>query len=454
MTLIMVRFIHGLRGLRRKLAPPNSRREYWARRVYVPLVQRTRQISSTLSTTPAIRSHIPQSVQPAPTVTPPPVPQIVWLGGTVMDIPAATETRPAPIQRIVILKLDHIGDFVVGMRAMRVLREGFPKAHITLVCASWSVDWAHQSGFFDQIIPFDFFPALSREWVHSGNRVKQLQDAVVAAIPDSYDLAVDLRYGTDTTPCLYRIRSRYRAGFPAPAEPGLPYLDLVVPHPQGITDGELHSRSLQAELRLQMLAATVVAAFGERAPHPLRERLIRTSRATSAKAFALLSIGAGSPIRLWPLEHYAEVGRALIERYDFDLVILGGRAEQQSAEQLATMLPEARVRLVIDQPIAQLPQFIAQAALCISNDTGISHLAAALDVPTVVVLSGQDRMEVWRPAGIDAVAIGGWTPCQPCGLKTPEQCPWGVPCLYAVTPDHVLEASERLLARDSINISA
>jgi ADP-heptose:LPS heptosyltransferase len=425
----MARFITRLRGLRRKLAPPASRRERWARKLYLPLVQFTRG---------GLKSAV---------AVPPPVAELVWLGGTVMEVPAA-DTLPAPIRRLAVLKLDHIGDFILGMRAMRMLREGFPDAHITLVCASWAEDWARRSGLVDSIVPFDFFPALTREWDRSPERIKQLQDAVAASLPDSYDLAVDLRYGEDTTPVLYRIRTRYRAGFPAPIEPGLPHLDLIVPYSQAIGTGELKARSLQAELRLQMLAATVVAAFGAPQPHPIRACLTDTSPPLgSARQFALLSIGAGTAIRNWPVERYAEVGRALIERHDFDIVILGGRAEQQNAERLSALLPEGRVQLVIGRSLGELPQFVAGASLCVSNDTGMSHLSAALDVPTVVVLSGQDRMEVWRPAGVNAVAIGGWTPCQPCGLAEPGECRWGVPCLNVVTPAHVLEASERLLSR-------
>ncbi|MGF6645849.1 ADP-heptose:LPS heptosyltransferase [Paraburkholderia sp. GAS82] len=425
----MARFITRLGGLRRELAPPASRRERWARKLYVPLV------------------HFVRGRAQAAVDVPSPVPQLVWLGGTVMDVPVA-DTRPAPIRRLAVLKLDHIGDFILGMRAMRMLREGFPDAHITLVCASWAVDWARQSGLVDSIVPFDFFPALTREWDRSPERIRQLQDAVAASLQDTYDLAVDLRYGDDTTPVLYRIQARYRAGFPAPIEPGLPHLDLIVPYPQAIANGELRARSLQAELRLQMLAATVVAAFGAPQPHPIRACLTDSSpRPASARPFALLSIGAGTAIRSWPVEHYAEVGRALIDRHDFDIVILGGLAERQNAERLAALLPEARVQLAIGRSLAELPQLVSGASLCVSNDTGMSHLSAALDVPTVVVLSGQDRMEVWRPAGINAVAIGGWTPCQPCGLKEPGDCRWGVPCLHAVTVAHVLEACERLLGR-------
>jgi ADP-heptose:LPS heptosyltransferase len=444
----MRRMLNNLRSLRRQLAPPASRRERWMRAFYIPLgklsLQKIQRRPTSEQTEIPDRWLAGGSRSNAPI---PPVPALVWLGGAAVDIPGLA-TRPAPIARVVVLKLDHIGDFILGMRAMRMLREGFPDAHITLVCASWSVDWAHQLQLFDRVVPFDFFPALTRDWTQTAERIKQLQDAVAAVLyPERYDLAVDLRYGEDTTPCLYRIRARYRAGFPAPVDPDLPHLDLIVPYSQGIGNGELKARSLQSELRLQMLAATVVAAFGIPRPHPIRACVTASHQASSQRPFAVLSIGAGTPIRMWPIERYAEVGRALVERYDFDIVILGGKAEQESAEHLVRLLPVGRTRLAIDRPLVELPQFMTAAALCVSNDTGMSHLAAALDVPTVVVLSGQDHMEVWRPSGTNAMAIGGWTSCQPCGLREARDCPWGVPCLRIVTSAHVLKACDQLLVR-------
>jgi ADP-heptose:LPS heptosyltransferase len=446
----MSRIINDLRRLRRTLAPPASRRERWARAFYVPLAQlaprkpRARQAHRQTEVLECRQTDV--SMSTAPTA---PVPELVWLGGAAVDIPGLA-TRPAPIARILILKLDHIGDFILGMRAMRMLREGFPDAHITLVCASWSVEWAHRLQLFDRVVAFDFFPALTREWIYSPERVEQLQNAVADLLrSDSYDLAVDLRYGEDTTPCLYRIRARYRAGFPAPIDPDLPHLDLIVPYSQRIGSGDLKARSLHAELRLQMLAATVVAAFGVPRPHPIRACLTASHQAAAQHPFAVLSIGAGTSIRMWPNERYAEVGRALIERYHFDIVILAGKAEQESAEHLAGLLPVGRTSLVINRPLAELPPLMAAASLCVSNDTGMSHLTAALDVPTVVVLSGQDLMEVWRPSGTNAVAIGGWTACQPCGLREARDCPWGVPCLRIVTSAHGLKACDQLLARVS-----
>ena len=62
------------------------------------------------------------------------------------------------IKRIVILKLDHRGDFLLATEAFQILRETYRAAHITLVCGAWNVAGAESSGFFDKVVAFDFFP--------------------------------------------------------------------------------------------------------------------------------------------------------------------------------------------------------------------------------------------------------------------------------------------------------
>jgi ADP-heptose:LPS heptosyltransferase len=257
-----------------------------------------------------------------------------------------------------------------------------------------------------------------------------------------------LRHDADTRPCLYRIDAAYRAGFHAPAQAGLPFLDLAVPLMEGIQPQSDPTKPLQAELRLQVLASAVVAALAPPNQHPVAA-LLTTHSNPRSRAFAILAIGAGDPIRCWPIERYGEVGRELIARYNLDVVVLGGPSDQADADWLAALLPQERVRTVVGAPLAGLPSLVAEAALCVCNGSGISHLAAALGVPTVCVLSGASRMDVWHPAGARVVSMGGMTACQPCSLKHPADCPWEVACLLVISTTHVLDACEQLLATQS-----
>jgi ADP-heptose:LPS heptosyltransferase len=415
--------VRALRRLRRRLAPPGSLRERLLRLLYVPalgLVPRRWQL----------RLRRGRTMQP----------EVVFLE----DL-GVRDLRRRPIRDILVFKVDHIGDLIVGLPALRDLRDGFPEARITLVCASWNRAWAERLGWFDRIVPFDFFSPLNRDWAGTAKGLRALYDSVAALPLGACDLALDLRHDPDTRPCLYRIDAAFRAGFQAPAEPGLPCLDLAVPITEGVALGEDLVRSLHAQLRLQMLVAAVVAAFAPPRPHPARA-LLPPGGGPAARPFAVLAIGAGDPIRCWPIARYAEVGRALAARRGLDIVVLGGAAEREDAARLAAALPEARVRTVTGMPLAEVPALLAGAALCVCNGSGMSHLAASLDVPTVAILGGTTRMEVWHPAGANALSVGGRTPCQPCGLRQARDCPWDVACLTAVTVAHVLGACERLLA--------
>ena len=65
---------------------------------------------------------------------------------------------PRGVDRIILVKLDHRGDFMMAKDAFKMFRDGFKKAEITLVCGSWNVAEAKGSGLFDRVMPFDFFP--------------------------------------------------------------------------------------------------------------------------------------------------------------------------------------------------------------------------------------------------------------------------------------------------------
>src|SRR5438876_8889458 len=76
-----------------------------------------------------------------------------------------TPSPPASARRrLLVLKLDHLGDFIIAMPAMQALRDHFPNDEITLVCGSWNRSLAESTGLFDAIVVYDFFPPSSSRW--------------------------------------------------------------------------------------------------------------------------------------------------------------------------------------------------------------------------------------------------------------------------------------------------
>ncbi len=126
--------------------------------------------------------------------------------------------------RILILKLDHLGDFIMGVPALEKARATFRDSHITLVVGSWNLDIARRMNFADRVLAFDVFPTNSSEEevdVHGKAAIFQ------ALITEDYDLAIDLRTDTDTRFLLKLVKAGLRAGVGTRAQFG--FLDIALP---------------------------------------------------------------------------------------------------------------------------------------------------------------------------------------------------------------------------------
>jgi heptosyltransferase III len=336
-------------------------------------------------------------------------------------------TRP----RILVLKLDHIGDLVLAQPALRRLQEAFPDASFTLACGPWNVALAEVSGGFDRIVAFNVFDA---------NRRIDPHDAVIrfAALNlGRYDLAIDLRHEPDTRSLLMAVDATWRAGFQAPAHAGGGHLDVVVPDSQDALRAA-GAKPLHAEVRLEVLVAAVTASFGRRIAVP--------EPAPLTPPYAVLAPGAGAPIKRWPLERLSVLAAGLIAEHDLDIAIVGGEADIADGARLAAELPTERVRDLTGMlPLPALPALLRGARLFVGYDSGPTHLAAALGVPTVCVFAGVSDAAVWHPVGPAVTVIAGSAGCSPCRLTEARECPNQRACLTVISANAVLAGCSRRL---------
>jgi hypothetical protein len=132
---------------------------------------------------------------------------------------------PLPVVRVLVLKLDHLGDFIMGLPAMERLRGHFPSAHLTLVCGSWNVAMAQGLGLFDAVVAFDVFTpdAAADEASNQDRLMLKLRET----IKGFHDLAIDLRVDDDTRPYLTAVAASFRAGIGTGSR--FAFLDVFLP---------------------------------------------------------------------------------------------------------------------------------------------------------------------------------------------------------------------------------
>jgi ADP-heptose:LPS heptosyltransferase len=350
--------------------------------------------------------------------------------------------------RILLLKLDHIGDFVTALEAMTKIRAAWPKASLTLLCGSWNTDFAEATGLFDRVVVFDFYPASHEVGKVKNPSFDQSVSRFTALGLGHFDLAVDLRHDPDTRVLLRRVQATYKAGFAT--GPGGEGLDLIVPEIENSARSSKSFVPFQAATRLTLLADAVIATF----KGPDNTLPVNTLRASSAyvafppgERYVVLSSASGSALRRWPVERWGQLARCLIGE-GYKIVFVGGENERAELDRLLRELPpDAAVNLAGRLPFKSLTPVLADAALFAGNDTGVTHLAAYLGVPTLAVYSGVNEPNVWMPRGRRVFMLRASAPCSPCNRRDLDECERSVPCIAEITVDKVFCSAQELLAR-------
>ena len=127
-------------------------------------------------------------------------------------------------RRLLILKLDHFGDFLIGLPALKRLRQAFPADHVTLVCGSWNSELARRLGVADEVRTYDFFPENGALWTGQPFEGLARFREVCSA---GFDIAIDLRVDEDTRFLLEHVKAATRCGIGLRAR--YPFLDIVLP---------------------------------------------------------------------------------------------------------------------------------------------------------------------------------------------------------------------------------
>lgn len=161
-------------------------------------------------------------------------------GAVAREPVVAIETVEGPPGSILVLKVDHRGDFIMGQPAMRMLRREFPAARMTLACGPWNRGEAEQLGIFDEVIAFSFFPEVASQEKQTVSEEERVGLFAKAMVGRSYDVAIDLRVDQDTRRLLTAVETGHRAGFGSAER--FPFLDIALPFINPTLSGRAEQR--------------------------------------------------------------------------------------------------------------------------------------------------------------------------------------------------------------------
>jgi len=300
---------------------------------------------------------------------------------------------PPRARILVVRSLPGIGDLLCSVPALRSLRAAFPFAQITwlgLPGTEWfGRRFAH---LIDEWLPFAGFPGIPEGWQTPQATVAFLQRVQAQA----YDLTLQIHgSGIVINPFLTLLGGKQSAGFYLPGQ-YCPDPDYFLPYPQHLSEVD-RLLSLMRFLGIPEQSAHLEFPIND-VEYQAGLQLL-DAHSLEPGRYVCLHAGASSRDRRWSLSEFAQVARQLSAR-GFRVVLTGTAAEHPLATQLIALLrscpASSRVNLVGRTSLGGLAVLLRHSALLVCNDTGISHLAAALKTPSVVVFTNSE-VRRWAP---------------------------------------------------------
>jgi ADP-heptose:LPS heptosyltransferase len=149
--------------------------------------------------------------------------------------------------------------------------------------------------------------------------------------------------------------------------------------------------------------------------------------------------GSGSPAKNWAPKYFAEVARRASGRSR--VLLISGPADD-GARELKQSIKKGEPVVADQLPLIRLASVLSFCTAYVGNDSGITHLASALGIPTIALFGPTDPA-VWGPRGPQVKVIYGKDFCSPCSPGVRPEC--GPPYLEGINPDEVWKLLDLLL---------
>lgn len=300
------------------------------------------------------------------------------------------DRRAEEMKRIVMVRaLPGLGDMLCAVPAWRALRAAQPTATITLIGLPWARAFAARfPSYIDECIEFPGYPGIVERPLDEGRLPAFLADCHARC----FDLALQMQgSGGASNPFTALLGARHMAGFFLP--------DQACPDPERF----LPFIDAESEVTryLRLLAHLGIPNRGEHLEFPLypedRSALqaIEETRDLHPGTYACVHAGAKEEIRRWPPSHFSAVADALASQ-GLRIVLTGTNGEVALSRAVARAMRAPALDLTGRTNLGALAVLLSNARLLVCNDTGVSHLAAALRVPSVVIFLASDPAR-WAP---------------------------------------------------------
>lgn len=340
----------------------------------------------------------------------------------------------SPPRRVAIFRALQLGDMLCAVPALRALRRAWPHAHITLIGLPWATQFvARFPSLIDELVVFPGAPGFPEQAETDAG----LPRFYTAMRERRFDLVLQMHgSGGPANDIVKRMGAASHAGFHQPQEASEA---CFIPWPDDLPEPHRYL----ALVRALGIEAGDDTLWFPLTPHDRCEyAALETQHGIEPERLIVLHPGAQLPSRRWPPARFAQVGDRL-SAHGWQIAITGTANEAAITAAVLGAMAAPALHLTGSTTLGALAALVGHARLVVCNDTGISHIAAAMRTPSTVIASGSDTHR-WAP--LDRTrhrVLADYPPCRPCAFL---DCPYGHPCALNIGVEQVVETALEQLA--------
>jgi ADP-heptose:LPS heptosyltransferase len=349
-------------------------------------------------------------------------------------------------RRILLLRLERIGDLVMVIDAIAMVRAMAPGAAIDLVVGSWNRQLAGMIPAVSSIEELDV------PWLARGGRAVSWRALIARAKAwrsKRYDLAINFEPDIRSNLLLAFSGAHRRVGFLSGGG-GSALTDAIAPDPCAhIAE---NAKTLVAHALAPVAPGAPIAQASQRLiipDHARRKAAELVGTPTDNAPLVGIQPATGRRIKEWDPARFAEVGAGIARSRGASVVLIGSADDKPVLDTVRGAWPPGvpLTELPPDVDLVVLAAVLERLSLFITGDTGPMHLAAAVGTP-VLAIFGPSLPTRYAPLSERSRIVRIDIPCSPCNLmrQPPTRCLGRVPdCLAGIDAALVLRAATEML---------
>jgi ADP-heptose:LPS heptosyltransferase len=336
-------------------------------------------------------------------------------------------SKAAGAQSVLAIHQGALGDFILALPALEALRKAFPESQLVMMGYPRILELVEKRFYADDILSVDQ-KGMASFFVGEGPL-----DPVLSQFFEGFGLVVV--FGRDGEGTIIRNVRRVCEGrvlhvrsFPAWEEK----VHLTEHLLKQFTQYGFPASGSNPRLYLKEVDREWARDFWESKRVTPEER----------SKVVVLHPGSGSKKKVWPVDRFLDLAHRLQDNLGSRILIVLGPAEGPEVHKAFEEMGPTAPILAEGFTLLQLASVMEGCWSFVGNDSGISHLAAALGLPTVAIFGSTDE-RVWSPRGEKTFVVSSGVHCSPCPQERFILCK-DFECLRGIGTEEVLEALKSL----------